>query len=136
MKNKLISLFLCVPLLLSGCNTTTPFDPNYLRPVVGAAVLILANDYAKKTPENIGKILDLAILLETVANIASNTLSKQDFIDLVSKIDSKWSVLGVSLYNVYAQYVVVPEKYEQHSVILKELATALRDSTLFVNPSK
>lgn len=133
MKTLLISTILSLSIFLSGCKN---FDMGSLKPLVNATVLVAANKYAQKDPCNVGKILDLATALEVAASAADNTLTKQNFVDMVSRVDVEWGVLGVALYDVYAQNVTVPEKYSRHAAVLRELATTLRDSILFVTPQK
>ena len=107
-------------------------------PVVEVAILIEANQYARKNPDNVGKILDIAEILNLAADITSNTMTKEQFVSLVEKVDSEWGVLGVALYNFYTENVTIPKKYEKHGEILRKLSMILKDSVLGVaiNPAK
>lgn len=126
---KLITILTILSVLCSGC--TTP-KPGSVQPLVNTAVLIAANQYARKNPDNVGKILDIALILELAANASDNSLTKEQFVALVQRVDSEWAILGVALYNYYEQNVIIPQEYSKHSKTLRDLATTLRDSVLGV----
>ncbi len=129
MKTLILSAVLATSMTLSSCAN---FDPNSVKPLVNAVVLVAANKYAQKDPDNAGKILDLATALEIAASITDNTLTKEQFVAMVQKVDVEWAILGVALFDIYSQNVIVPEKYAAHAETLKSLAQTLRDSLLLV----
>ncbi len=129
MKTLILSAILSVSIALSGCAN---FNVDSVKPLVNAVVLVAANKYAQKDPKNAGKILDLAATLEIAASITDNTLTKEQFVALVQKVDVEWAILGAALFDIYSQNVIIPEKYSAHAETLKALAQTLRDSLLLV----
>lgn len=135
MKTIIVSISTSICLLLSSCAS---FNSGGVRPLINAAVLVATTQHLKKNPDQIEKFLDLAVLLETAADVSDNTLTKENFVEIVNKVskDSEWAMLGAYLYNIYANNVTMPEKYSKHAPTLRQLATALRDAVLVVSPSK
>ncbi len=124
---KLTSILVALCMTFSSCSTYTPSS---YKPLVSAAVLVAANQFARKDPKNVGKILDIATVLELAADATDNTLTKEQFVTLVQKVDVEWAILGVALYDFYAQNVIIPEQYSKHSETLRQLSTVLRDSVI------
>lgn len=131
----LTSIIAALSLSLSGCST---FKSGGVKPFINATVLYGTKNYLEKHPSNVGKILDLAVLIETAADVTDNTLTKSEFSSLVQRAigDSDWVILSSYLWDIYSENIIIPEKYGKSSPFLRDLATALRDAATLVAPSK
>jgi len=128
---KLLSIYLSLCLALSGC---VGVNSGSLKALINAGVLISVNHYSKKHPEEVVKIKALADILDVVAKVSTNALTKDEFLTLVNKVDTNpdWKILGSALFDIYTENVKLPENTGKYSEVLKSLASSLRDAVTVV----